>query len=361
MPTRHASQRTGKVGERLVETIIDDHPKWIARRQDTDFGIDLEAELTQPTREGQTLRGQLLKVQVKTGVEPNSARSHIPVPVERAWLDYACQFRIPVILVGATSDGKHAWWVWVQKWALLHEQRLAGLKTKTVTLRVSIEKTLASGLNHELVEIAVGRDPAAMVLALRGVLAAASGWENAKVAEGIVELLGRTDYPSRDWTVRMIADKLLGAGPHVAYWQAQQHLPILLALIRTAGDSLTQNDILVLVQRGEVYSRVGINALGVLYDEWPEHAASLNLPSAFSKAKIEAAAWYATMRERFPGQRSFGMFVMGLPDGDLEYAGTCLRINSDFRDHLMAKWPNRGDSVLLDCLFWPDSASDGMT
>lgn len=357
MPTRHASQRTGKIGERSVETIIDDHSNWLARRQDTDFGIDLEAELTQPTHEGQTLRGQLLKVQVKTGVKPNAVRSHIPIPVERAWVDYACQFRIPVILVGVTSDGKHAWWIWVQKWALLHEQRLAGPKTKTVTLRVSIERTLASGLDHELVEIAAGRDPAAMVLALRGVLAAASGWENAKVAEGIVELLGRTDYPSRDWTVRTIADKLLGSGPHVAYWQAQQHLPTLLALIRTAGDSLTQRDILLLVQRGEVYSRVGLNALGVLYDEWPEHTASLNLPSAFTKAKIKPVAWYAGMRERFLGQRSFGMFVMGLPDGDLECAGMCLRINSDLRDYLMAKWPNRGESVLLDCLFSPDSAS----
>lgn len=361
MPTRHANQRTGKVGERFVETDVDDHPNWLARRQDTDFGIDLEAELAQPTQEGQTLRGQLLKLQVKTGVEPNAVRSHVPVSVERSWLDYACQFRIPVILVGVTSDSKHAWWIWVQKWALLNEHRLAGSKTETVTLRVSIEKTLASGLDHELVEIAAGREPAAMVLALRGVLAAASGWENAKVAEGIVELLGRTDYPSRDWTIRMIADQLLGAGPHVAYWQAQQHLPILLALIRTAGDSLTENDILSLVKRGEVYSRVGLNALGVLYDEWPEHTASLNLPSAFTKAKIEPVAWYAAMRERFPGQHSFGMVVMGLPDGHLEYAGMCLRIDSDLRDYLMAKWPTRGDSVLLDCLFSLDAATyDGI-
>lgn len=358
MPTRHTNQRTGKVGERSVESIIDDHSNWLARRQDTDFGIDLEAELTRPTYDGQALRGQLFKVQVKTGAKPNAARSHVPLSVERAWLDYACQFRIPVILVGVTSDGKHSWWIWVQKWALLNEQRLGSSKTKTITLRVSIEQTLASGLDHELVEIAAGREPAAMVLALRGVLAAASGWENAKVAEGIVELLGRTDYPSRDWTVRTIADKLLEAGPHVAYWQAQQHLPILLALIRTAGDSLNESDILLLVQRGDVYSRVGLNALAVLYDEWPEHTASLDLPSAFTKAKIEPVAWYAAMRERFPGQRSFGLFVMGLPDGDLEYANTCLRINSELREYLMAKWPNRGDSVLLDYLFSLDSARD---
>jgi hypothetical protein len=335
MPIRSANQRIGKIGERSVETLIDDHPHWVARRQDSDFGIDLEAELARPGEDGQALRGQLLKIQVK-------------------WLDYACEFRIPVILVGATSDGKRAWWVWVQEWALLHEQRLAMSTGKTITLRMPIEQTLPAGLEHELVEIATGRHPAAMTLALRGVLAAASGWENAAIAQGIVELLGRTDYPSRDWTIRMIVDQLVTAGPNIAYWQAQQHLPILLALVRTAGDALSRDDVLHLVRRGEVYSRVGINALSVLYDEWPEHAASLDLPRAFTKAKLAPAAWYAAMRERFPGQRNFGMFLIGQPDGHLEYEGATLRIDQDLRDYLMAKWPNRADSVLLDCLFWPN-------
>lgn len=353
MSTRNASQRIGKVGERSVETLIDDHPRWVARRQDADFGIDLEAELAEPGPDGQMLRGQLLKVQVKAGAKPTKIGSHVTVQVDRAWLEYACQFRIPVILVAATSDGKRIWWVWVQEWAVVNEQRLAEAAGKTITLRIPIDQTLAAGLDHALAEIATGRHPAAMVLALRGVLYVASGWENATVAQGIVELLGRTDYPSRDWTVRMIVDQLASAGPNIPYWQAQQHLPILLALVRTAGDALTQNDVLQLVQRGEVHSRVGINALGVLYDDWPEHAASLGLPLAFRRARLESAAWYVAMRERFPGQRNFGMFLAGQPDSDLEYAGATLRLDEELRYHLMSKWPNRGDSVLLDCLVWP--------
>lgn len=354
MPIRSASQRIGKIGERSVETLIDDHPHWVARRQDSDFGIDLEAELARPGDDGQALRGQLLKIQVKSGAKPTAIGNHVTLTIDRAWLDYACEFRIPVILVGSTRDGKRAWWVWVQEWALLHERRLATTKSKTVTLRMPVEQTLAAGLEHELIEIATGRHPVAMALALRGVLAVANGWENAAIAQGIVELLGRTDYPSRDWTIRMIVDQLVTEGPNIAYWQAQQHLPILLALVRTAGDALSQDDVLHLVQRGEVYSRVGINALSVLYDEWPEYAASLDLPRAFMKAKLEPAAWYTAMRERFPGQRNFGMFLINQPDGDLEYEGATLRIDQDLRDHLIAKWPYRADSVLLDCLFWPN-------
>ncbi len=351
MPTRNGSQRIGKIGERSIETLIDDHPRWVARRQDADFGIDLEAELAEPGRDGQVLGGQLLKVQVKAGAKPTRIASHVTLKVDRAWIDYACEFRLPVIAVAATSDGKQAWWVWVQEWALLNEQRLAAATGATITLQLPAERTLATGLDHDLAEIATGRHPAAMVLALRGVLAVASGWENAKIARGIVELLARTDYPSRDWTIRMIVDQLTAAGSNVFYWQAQQYLPILLAVVRTAGDALTRDDLLHLVQRGEASSRVGINALSVLYDEWPEHAASLGLPEAFGTAGLDTAAWYAAMRQRFPGQRDFAMFLAGQPDGDLVHDGVTLRIDQNLRDHLIAKWPNRGESVLLDCLF----------
>jgi hypothetical protein len=353
MPTRNAGQRIGKIGERAIETLIDDHSRWVARRQDADFGIDLEAELAEPGPDGQELRGQLLTVQVKAGAKPTNIGSHVKLTVDRAWIEYACEFRMPVIAVAATSDGKQAWWVWVQEWALLNERRLAAATGATITLRLPAEQTLATGLDHDLAEIATGRHPAAMVLALRGVLAVASGWENARIAQGIVELLGRTAYPSRDWTTRMIVDQLSAAGPNVFYRHAQQYIPILLALVKTAGDALTRDDVLHLVQRGEVYSRVGIDALSVLYDEWPEHAASLGLPEAFGTAGLDPAAWYAAMRECFPGQRNFGMFLADQPEGDLVHDGATLRIDQDLRDHLKAKWPNRGESVLLDCLFWP--------
>lgn len=52
----------------------------------------------------------------------------------------------------------------------------------------------------------------------------------------------------------------------------------------------------------------------------------------------------------------FGLFLLELPDGDLAHEGAVLRIDAELRDYLIAKWPNRGDAMLLDCLFWPGLA-----
>jgi hypothetical protein len=353
MPKRTGAQRTGKHGERFVEDLIGNHPRWVARTQDEDFGIDLEAELADPVGDGQELRGQLLKIQVKARGRFDRADGYILVSIERSWLAYAAAFRVPVILVAIERDTNRCWWLWMQEWALFHEDELVSAKTKTITVSIPEVQILATGLDAELPHIAEGRPASAMVLALRGVLEVASDWEHQTIARGVVELLGRTDFPSRAWMIGKIVDQFTSFGPHAPYWQAQQMLPMLFAVIGTAGDTLTVEQLLRIVQRGEAHSRVGINALSRLYDERPEHAASLRLPKAFSEAGLDAAAWYAAMRERFPGKIEFGLFLTSLPDGDLDYGGAVLRIDRDVRDHLLAKWPNRGDSVLLDCLSLP--------
>ena len=358
MPKRNAAQRTGRRGESHVEELIDQHPRWLARRQNEDFGIDLEAELADMVEDAQELRGQIIKLQVKARSRLRRADGHVLISVERDWIDYACAFRVPVILVAMQRDTRRCWCMWVQEWALVNEEMLANSNAHSVTIRIPVAHRLETGLDHALPAIAEGRAPSAMVLALRGVLEVASGWENRAIAQGVVETLGGTAFPSRDWTIRKIVDQLTELGPNPAFWRAQQYLPILLAVIEKAGDTLTREQVVRIVQRGEVHSRTGINALSTLYDDWSEHAASLGLPAAFTEAGLDAAAWYAAMRERFPGKKMFGLFLLELPDGDLVHEGAALRIDADLREYLMMKWPNRGDSMLLDCLFWPGLAEE---
>jgi hypothetical protein len=183
------------------------------------------------------------------------------------------------------------------------------------------------------------------------VLEVAHGWENQEIARGVVELLGRTEFPSRDWTIGNVVDALVRFGPGIPYWRAQQLLPILLALVETGGDALTREQIIRMVRRGDTYSRVGLNALEQLYDTWPDHAAGLNMPQAFAEIGLNDVAWYTATRERFPGRKMFGLTLINEPDQDLSYGGLTLRLDQELRDYLMAKWPNRADSVLLDCLF----------
>ncbi len=350
MSKRSAAQRIGKTGERMVESLFDEHPRWVARHQGADFGIDLEVELARESEDEQLLQGQLLKIQVKSRTHYRPINGFVAVSVERRWLNYACNFRIPVILVACSQTTGELWWVWLQEWALLNEEALAVSQTSKVTVRIPLGQSLKSGLDVALPAIAEGTPSNAMVLALRGVLEVARGWENQIIARGVVELLGRTEFPSRDWTINKIVDRLLGFGSTLVYWQAQETLPILFAVIEASGGILTSAQILRMVQRGELYSRAGINALARVYDCWPVQTAMLGLPKIFAEAKLEEVAWYAAIRERFPGQREFGLSLLQHPDGDLSDGNFLLRIDQDLRDYLFAKWPNRGDSVLLDRL-----------
>src|SRR3546814_14542656 len=88
------------------------------------------------------------------------------------------------------------------------------------------------------------RPASAMVLALRSVLEVAHGWENQAVARGVVDLLARTDFPSRDWTIGHVIDELVRSGPGVPYWHAQRMLPILLGLVDSGGDTLTHAQVI---------------------------------------------------------------------------------------------------------------------
>jgi hypothetical protein len=352
MPVRSVGQLFGKQGEQLVEGLFDAHPRWLARPQNIDYGIDFEAELATPTEDGQALSGQLLKVQVKTRRRLVGTDTHVVIKVDREWIDYACAFRVPVILVAVEHDSKRCWWLWVQEWALAHEERLAADTRASLSVRIPADLRLDDqALGKALPAIAEGRPASSMVLALRGVLQVAHGWENQTIARGIVELLGRTQFPSRDWTIGKVVDELVRFGPGVPYWQAQQMLPILLALVENGADALSREQVIRMVKRGDSYSRVGLNALALLYDHWPDHAASLGLPHAFAQAGLGPVAWYTAMRERFSGKQAFGHFLAGQPDGDLNHVGLTLRIDQRLRDYLVSKWPNRADSVLLDCLF----------
>ena len=353
LPRRSKSQRIGDHGESIVHDILDCHSHWIARTQSRDFGIDLEAELAVPVGNEQRLEGKLIKVQVKTFAHIKQNQARIAVPLDRDLLNYASQFKVPVILAAVCLQTRGVWWVWLQEWAMLHERLLAEKRgQKKITISIALEQTLRSGLDGPLQGISRGEGLNSIVINLRDLLMVAIGWENRAISDGVVKLLATVHGPSRDWTLQKIVDVLLGYGEDPPFWQAQQTLPVLLSLVDIAGDILTQDQLLRLVARGSTCSRTGLLAMARLYDQWPEHARALSLPRAFSQAGSLPAAWYAAMRERFPDETSdiFWMRIANKTDADLRYKNIELQLSPDILDYINAKWPNRGDSVLIDCL-----------
>ncbi|MEL7686726.1 DUF4365 domain-containing protein [Citromicrobium bathyomarinum] len=353
MPTRSRAQKIGDAGQALVERWFD-HPLWLARQQGRDFGIDLEVELAEPLDgDKQRMTGKLLKLQIKTKERVEVGQAHVAFPVDRNLIHYADAFRLPVILTVACLDTGTVWWLWLQEWAMLHDERLRRDPTSnTVTAHIPIQQTLEHDLVGALPAIALGSVRSSMVLTLRNMIEAATGWEHQQVAEGVAKLLGEIDGESRGWTLRKVTDKLLGLGQAAPFWEAQQILPVMMGLIDVAGDSFTTEQVVQLVAREDTYSRTGVLGLSRLYDRWPEHMRGLGLVDAFKALGLADVAWLCAMRERYPivPNASFAMSFLDGDDRDTEFDGYQVELTAEVRDYIFAKWPTRGDTVLLDCL-----------
>lgn len=118
MPTRSYAQQIGDIGQALVESWFE-HPRWVARKQSHDFGIDLEAELAVPIDHKQRMTGKLIKLQIKSSAKIERGAVHIAYPVPRELIHYADAFRLPVILAVACIETKTVWWLLVRATALL--------------------------------------------------------------------------------------------------------------------------------------------------------------------------------------------------------------------------------------------------
>lgn len=147
MPARTRSQKIGDKGQNQVRERVDAHPHWMCRLQDLDYGVDLEAEYAPAEGDGQCPAGKLLKLQVKATESADVRGQVVHVVLERSFLSYALQFRLPVILVHVDVATRSAWWLWLQAWALEHEERLASSPDNaTITVHVPLHQTLETGL-----------------------------------------------------------------------------------------------------------------------------------------------------------------------------------------------------------------------
>jgi|GEM_PF-1285049 len=115
-------------------------------------------------------------------------------------------------------------------------------------------------------------------------------------------------------------------------------------LVKTHGARMHLDSIDLLVRREDTYSRTGLTALGILYDEYFSHAKSLQLIDYFESKKLLGVAYYCALRERFPEECDYSacMKSPGFSHGGLT-------VQDDDSD-LMLKYPNRGPSSVLDFL-----------
>jgi hypothetical protein len=341
MPIRTKSQKIGAQGQRFVQLLIETNGDWIVRGQEEDFGIDLEAELTE---EG--VKGHIIKLQVKSSECIKVAGNVIPHNIPTSIIRYANTCRIPVILIIVSVNENKAWYLWLQKWIV--ELRQSGKYiedlSKSVTVHIPSSQTLEVGLKDDLKQVARCATDTQLVLNIADTLRTAAAVRSQTIMATLSQLLTDIEKSYKDYPVEIVVDEVLNLGPRIwATREGNEVSQILFELCRNHGDRFNSKQILRLILRGVAVSRTGIIALGILYDKYPDHTSKLNLPELFKDHDDQRARYYCRLREKYLGKTLL----------EVVNEGKDVRIDNftfSTEDYL-DKWPNRGESAFIDYVY----------
>jgi hypothetical protein len=346
MSKRATSQKIGSRGHRWVMAHIEEHMGWLVRGLDEDFGVDAEAELDESG-----VVGQILKLQFKASEHVERKNGQIEFNIERKYIEYAKTCRYPVIFIRIDVSGKQAWYLWLQEWILKRRAEGDRLDSqKSYTIFIAESQTLSSGLESYLKDVARWRGETQLVLSLIDAMRAAAATYNEELISQIVTLLTKVAPTVADTSLDVIVQEAMLLGNNLR--GTEQGLAIsqqLFSLTRTHGDKVSVFSVDALVRRDETYSRIGLDALGILYDQHFEHISSLKLPNHFLDKELFEVAYYCALREANPDKKYFD-FING--PGDFTFAG--LKFSCPPEERFWDKYANRGPSAILDYLVWEE-------
>jgi hypothetical protein len=336
MPKRTLSQKIGSKGEKLASIALG-NLGWIVRTQGEDFGIDLEAELSEPNP-----TGQFLKCQVKAfqGVaKPKSVR------LSNGFLRYVYECRIPVVLLLVEVDSGAAWFCWLQ--GCIEENRLQKAiyaSESSTAIQMKWLAPLNSESHSVLKEIALGIHPLSRAAYVRDLVRYALMTHDHELVDATTKLLWRYSKEITYFPAGPVVDEALYLGNAIwATIEGNAVSQLLYVLARAYGDHFSKEQISRLVLRGESYSRTGINALGLMYDQFPEHMNSLELEEQFSTHPDWRVAYFCALRRRHSG-----VPVSSLMSGRYDCSIGAYDVDPTISDRGLNAWANRGDCAILD-------------
>jgi len=343
MSQRSDGQRIGSMGQRLVELLIERTGNWVSRRQDEDFGIDLEAEISKPS-----VCGEIIKIQIKSQETPEITPRGVNVIIESKYLRLAQSLRVPLVFVLADITGERAWFLWLQGW--LADQRRDGRTiesfAETVTVYLPETETLLAGLQGPLVQVARWGHENQMLLSLIDTLKTAIATQNQNVLLALANLIKSVDSAYRSFPLEQLIDTIVerSAQPRAA-WELSMLGHFLGIVGRSHGEGISKQDVMRMVIPGDGYSRAGLVGLGALYDEHEAHLHGMDLSTAFEERGYPEVAFYCRLREKYPGVKS-----KELAFGDYEYTVGSFAVVVEDKGWFLNKWANRGESAYLDYL-----------
>lgn len=337
-PKRSSQQSEGSKAQHFVFTIIGDAGGWIPRRQDEDFGIDLEMEVSKPD-----VRGELVKVQIKSEAEATTKNGKIRMQLPRTLVATAENLRIPVLLVWVDRGNREAYYLWVQRWFLRRRadgDTLKGLPELN-TVWVPLKRTLRRGLRGELVNIARWKTSEQLTLSLAATIRTAIAINDASVLRPLNNLLANLAAAPLNHTVDEVIDSVLALKQDI--WgtdHGNEKARFLYEVCRTLGGRFTRRQVIRMVARGGRFSKTGVNALAQLYDHHFDHLRKMDLPQKFRDLDLSRVAFFCALREAHAGQT--GLDLVGT---ELSFTAAGWRIAGEVP---LDKWASRGDCAILD-------------
>ena len=286
MPRRTPSQRTGSLGHRIAASAFERLGNWIVRNQEEDFGIDMELELSDPDPSG-----HFLKCQVKS--LGRGARRNIQL--KNDFLRYVYECRLPIILAQVDVVSENVWVCWLQGCIEMKrlQQSIYGSKHYT-EINSEWLILLDNSASEQLKLVARGIHPISRGTQVRDLIRFALESHDHDLVDAANNLLFKYRNEISHFPLELLVDEILAIGNRI--WgtiEGNALSKLLYILSRSYGDNFTKEQIRKLALRDESYSRTGINALGIMYDEFPEHMRKLQLGTILKVTTIGALLIFA--------------------------------------------------------------------
>lgn len=351
MPTQTNSQKIGSLGHSLVETQIKISDIWIARNLTEDFGIDIELEFAPNDDE---VEGKFIKAQIKSHKIVESKNGILSESFSKSFLRYVYECRVPIILVVAETSTDKTWYVWLQKW-LIDSGNSCNIydesQVKSLSVKIKTDDDFKKALKKELIFIASWENKTQLYIALKDLANLSLRMYDDKLSKilfGYLDELKSVNPNDPDY-INLLLNRVIELGTGIwATTEGNKVSKMLFQFLLENGNKITADHISKLVIRGKDCSRVGINALGLLYDNYPEHTKSLGLTSRFQDFDDPRLFYYCSIREKYLGIKSPKWISQ---DNDLSLG----KIKADFSEigtSIFDKWANRGDSMIWDYVYF---------
>ncbi|WP_131778980.1 DUF4365 domain-containing protein [Legionella bozemanae] len=341
MPKRTKSQVIGEIGQKIVEVQVTGSSEWLANNITPDYGIDLELQLS---LEEEEVEPRFIKAQIKSHKLINESAEFITERLEKSFLRFAYQCRIPIILIIVSTSTQKSWYVWVQKW-LIESNKFLDIYDESQKEKLSIKiptcNNFVEGLKKDLKFIALLLDRAQLYISVRELATLPSALYDEALSDFLFKYLDKLDKPKieNDYINYLIA-RFIDLGEYVGKTnEGSRVINLLFDYIKKHGTTIKREHITKLVSRGKWISPKGINILGCLYDNYPEYVLSLNLIDLFREFS-PLLHYYCTIRERYIHEHSSLWFD---PNHNLTVGNLTLNLPTNY----LNKWANRGDSFFL--------------